>query len=188
MMTNKVLGTVAAALMLGSRIEIVTGVGFAAAAATLWVASATPHAWDDDADRARAGQRAAELADSTRLIEARVRELLGRVTELHVRRNALASEYVAYLAWAQQSGEQAEERRLARPVGPQDGQHLPRGEAQVESHPAGGEPHGDVQAHGVGAHADSRCRPRTATTTTIATTTSRNDIAAAPSGSVSRCR
>jgi len=66
-----------AALMLGSRIEIVTGVGFAAAAATLWVASATPHAWDDDADRARAGQRAAELADSTRLIEARVRELLG---------------------------------------------------------------------------------------------------------------
>jgi len=66
-----------AALILRGRIEVAAGGGFAAAAATLWAAIATPHAWDDDEDRARAGERAGELAASTGLIEARVRELLG---------------------------------------------------------------------------------------------------------------
>jgi len=70
------LGLLAAALLRG-QIEIVTGVGMAAAIVGLWAASSTRHVWDDDADRARAGQRAAALAASTDLIEARVRELLG---------------------------------------------------------------------------------------------------------------
>jgi hypothetical protein len=70
------LGLLVAALLRG-RIEIVTGVGMAAAIVGLWAAISTRNVWDDDADRERAEQRAAALADSTQLVETRVRELLG---------------------------------------------------------------------------------------------------------------
>ena len=70
-----VLGLLAA-LILRGRVAIVMGVGFAAGAAALWAAIATPHHWSG-AGLARAEQYAAAMADSTHLIEARVRELLG---------------------------------------------------------------------------------------------------------------
>jgi len=74
------LGLVAA-LILRGRLEIVTAVGFAAGAAALWVAMSTPHQWAG-ADPTQAERRAAALAGSTHLIEARLRELLGAGVDL----------------------------------------------------------------------------------------------------------
>jgi len=69
------LGLLAAAILRG-RIEIVTAVGATAGVAALWAVISTPHQWGGG-DLTQAERRAAALADSTRLIEARVRELLG---------------------------------------------------------------------------------------------------------------
>lgn len=65
-----------AAVVLGGRIGVVTAAGSMAGVVALWAAMATPHVWGGEG-LARAARHAAALADSTHLIEARVRELLG---------------------------------------------------------------------------------------------------------------
>ncbi|HEX7087132.1 MAG TPA: hypothetical protein VF198_12255 [Vicinamibacterales bacterium] len=75
-----VLGLLAG-LSLRGHIAISTAVGPIAGAVALWTAIATPHYWDGT-DRARAEREAAALADSTGLVEGRVRELLGAGVEV----------------------------------------------------------------------------------------------------------
>jgi len=72
---GSVLGLLAAVILRG-RIEIVTAAGSTAGVVALWAAIATPHQWGG-ADYRGAERRAKAMADSTLLIEARVRELLG---------------------------------------------------------------------------------------------------------------
>ncbi len=70
-----------AAVSLRGHVVIATAVGPIAGIVALWAAIATPHQWTG-ADLARAGRHAAALADSTRVVEARVRELFGAGVEI----------------------------------------------------------------------------------------------------------
>ncbi len=98
----------------------------------------------------------------------------------------------------QQAGEHVEQRRLARPVGAEDGQHVARvdGERDVEGEAGSADDGGRVEPRSVtagppsvGGHDNpSVGRERPTAMTTTATATSRSDSATAPATSVSRSR
>ena len=94
----------------------------------------------------------------------------------------------------QQPGEHVEQRRLARPVGAEDGQHVARGDGErdVEGE-AGRWTTTAASSPAVGSSAcghdnPSVARERPTAMTTTATATSSSDSATAPSTSVSRSR